>query len=71
MFDVVCGICKGKMKIELKKSKDKVYRYFICEKCKKRNSGKFIERFFDEKYEDKIRFIEIMYKNSAKIYFKK
>lgn len=68
-FDIVCGECYGKMNIQRKKYKNKIYRYLWCKNCKKRINAEFVKNFLDEKYAGQIKQMEITSKYSAKIFF--
>lgn len=69
-FDILCGECKGNLKIQEKKSKNKIYTYLWCKKCKKRINADFVKNFLSEKYKEKISCMEITSKYSARIFFK-
>lgn len=64
MFDIVCGNCGRMMKLY---NKDK--KYLVCELCKQKICGDFIECFLNEKYNKKIKHIKITGESSATIFF--
>lgn len=70
MFEIVCAECNGgKMTVETKKYKDKTYIYLVCKNCNVRLNGEFVKCFFEEKYRERIKRMEITNKHSAKIFF--
>lgn len=70
-FNIICGECKGRMYVQTKSYKNKVYKYLWCKNCKNRVSGEYISKFLTPKYNGKIEKIEILNQHSANIFFKK
>ncbi len=68
-FNIICGECFGKMYVQRKKYKDKIYKYLWCKNCKKRVNADYVSPFLTEKYIGKIGRIEVENQHSAKIFF--
>lgn len=63
-FDILCGECHVKMSVYNEKQS-----YLWCEICKRKINAEFLRNFLCEKYEGKIKYIEVTNSYSAKIFF--